>query len=385
VEDHEFYGWKDGGTIYNAGEEYVVTRDVVFIAQWEEIAVATYAVTFIANGGSSPFAQTINAGDSITLPLTTRNDYTFSGWYTDSSGNIKVGNAGASYTPTGNITLYAQWTQNAVTQYTVTYNASSGTVTPGSATVNAGSSITLPTPSRGGYTCNGWYTAASGGTKIGNTAASYTPTGNITLYAQWQEITVTTPSITAITLTSNETGFRITWDSVATSYKVFRSNAQYGSYSNIATGITDTSYDDTSVSMTSVGNSYFYRIVATNTAGIDSSQSTPKGITIKAPTVRGFYIRTSDSTKRQGCLGIGDMNYFTSVASSNGTSTLYTSWQTIAPGTHTIYTASTTSTSTSWNPTGVNRGNHVFKAFHAYRISINTGNVTDDGVELVID
>ena len=46
---------------------------------------------------------------------------------------------------------------------------------------------TLPTPTRTGYTFNGWWTAASGGTKIGNGGALYTPTADITLYAQWIE------------------------------------------------------------------------------------------------------------------------------------------------------------------------------------------------------
>jgi hypothetical protein len=152
----------------------------------------------------------------------------------------------------------------------------------------------------------------------------------------------------------------------------------------MATGRTDTSYDDTSVSMSSVGSSYFYRIVATNTAGVDSSESTPKGITIKAPTVRGFLARSSNILRR-GCLGIDNMSYFTDIASSNGTSTLYTNWQTITPGTHTIYTAYTSSTSTLWDPVGTNRGTYAFKVFHSYRISINTGTVNDDGVELVVE
>jgi len=45
--------------------------------------------------------------------------------------------------------------------------------------------LTLPTATRNSYTFNGWYTAASGGTKIGDACASYTPTADITLYAQW--------------------------------------------------------------------------------------------------------------------------------------------------------------------------------------------------------
>ena len=47
--------------------------------------------------------------------------------------------------------------------------------------------VTLPTPTRDGYTFNGWYTAASGGTKVGNAGASYTVSANTTLYARWTQ------------------------------------------------------------------------------------------------------------------------------------------------------------------------------------------------------
>ena len=52
------------------------------------------------------------------------------------------------------------------------------------------SSITLPTPTRGGFTFQGWYDSETGGTKIGNGGASYTPTAAITLHAHWTSSTV---------------------------------------------------------------------------------------------------------------------------------------------------------------------------------------------------
>jgi len=74
---------------------------------------------------------------------------------------------------------------------TVTYNANGGSVSPTSATVSSGSATTLPTPTRTGYTCTGWYTASSGGGKAGNAGASYTVSSNTTLYAQWAANTYT--------------------------------------------------------------------------------------------------------------------------------------------------------------------------------------------------
>lgn len=59
-------------------------------------------------------------------------------------------------------------------------------ITNGTLTAQWGSgSVTLPSAIREGYIFNGWYTAASGGTKIGNANASFTPTSSLTLYAQW--------------------------------------------------------------------------------------------------------------------------------------------------------------------------------------------------------
>ena len=49
------------------------------------------------------------------------------------------------------------------------------------------STITLPRPTRSGYTFNGWFDAASGGTLIGEAGDSYVPASNssIDMYAQW--------------------------------------------------------------------------------------------------------------------------------------------------------------------------------------------------------
>ena len=55
----------------------------------------------------------------------------------------------------------------------------------------SGGSVTLPTPTYAGYTFNGWYDAATGGNLIGVGGASYTPTANTTLHAQWDVVSTT--------------------------------------------------------------------------------------------------------------------------------------------------------------------------------------------------
>ena len=155
-----------------------------------------HTVTLDSNGTVFDLstAYTVNTDGSIKLLSIKNGDGDDCAWYTASSGGTNVGNAGVLYRPTENVTIYPQWAK-----YTVTYNANGGSVKTSSTTVNPGESVTLPTPTRDGHTFNGWYTAASGGTKIGGAGASYTPTNNITLYAQWTEDTCVTPD-TLITL-----------------------------------------------------------------------------------------------------------------------------------------------------------------------------------------
>lgn len=139
-----------GGSTANSSHTYGTNKNLTLNGY-----TRTYTVTYNYNGN----------GSSNTTATAT---YTFKNWNTNSGGT------GTSYsnqesvknltsTNNGTVTLYAQWNS---------------------------ASITLPTPTRTGYTFSGWYTASSGGTKIGNGGASYTPTANITLYAQWTPNTI---------------------------------------------------------------------------------------------------------------------------------------------------------------------------------------------------
>ena len=192
-----FTGWftadSGGNPVGGAGESYTPSANITLYAQWGKPCTVTYN----ANGGSCGTTSEKYTGTVLKLPSAARDGYWFSGWYTAASGGDLVGGAGENYTPTSDITLYAHWQEKI--EYTVTYNANSGTCGTASATYQ-GTALTLPTPTRTGYKFNGWYTATSGGTKIGDAGASYTPSANITLYAQWQissyTITVTTNNAT---------------------------------------------------------------------------------------------------------------------------------------------------------------------------------------------
>ena len=70
---------------------------------------------------------------------------------------------------------------------TVNYDYNGGSGSPASFTTSCENQvITLPTATHAGYDFNGWYTAATGGTKVGDAGDTYNPTTSpITLYAQW--------------------------------------------------------------------------------------------------------------------------------------------------------------------------------------------------------
>ena len=65
---------------------------------------------------------------------------------------------------------------------TYEYNGATSGASPASAT---GASVSLPNPTKIGYTLQGWYT--SSGALAGAATATYDPTSNITLYALWRE------------------------------------------------------------------------------------------------------------------------------------------------------------------------------------------------------
>ena len=70
------------------------------------VAMDPITVTYDANGGTCGTASAVYKGSSLALPSATKSGYALMGWY---DGETKIGNAGASYSPTASITLTAHW------------------------------------------------------------------------------------------------------------------------------------------------------------------------------------------------------------------------------------------------------------------------------------
>ena len=129
----------------------------------------------------------------ITIQATPNTGYSFSGWSGAASGTTNPLRYSASQlidAYDASKSFQATFTPNT---YTVTFNANGGSVSPTSTTVIFNNTYgTLPTPSRTGYTFDGWYTSIDGGTKI-TSSTTVSITTNQTLYARW---IAKTPTVT---------------------------------------------------------------------------------------------------------------------------------------------------------------------------------------------
>ena len=120
-----------------------------------------------------------------------------------------------------------------ITQYTISWNANGGSVSPGSNTVNSGTTVSAPTPTRSGYTFLYWRDSPSAFSYIYqiNPGGSWTVTSNITFYAYWQQNTVVPSTPTGVTLTGSGA---VSWNAVsgADYYEVLNYTDRTGSPTN---------------------------------------------------------------------------------------------------------------------------------------------------------
>ena len=158
-----------------------------------------YTVVFNGNGATSGSManQSFVYGtyQNLTANAYSRTGYTFMGWSTSRTATRPTYTDGQSVrnlTTGSTITLYAVWDAN---EYTLTFNANGGTVSPSSITVSYGQTYgyylggSLPVPTRIGYLFSGWTTTRTGNFSTDERFAfdTYDIAGDSTLYARWQE------------------------------------------------------------------------------------------------------------------------------------------------------------------------------------------------------
>ena len=143
-----------------------------------------WTVTFNANGGSvSTSSKVVMRGQAYgDLPTPTLAGCRFDGWFTAASGGTQV-TSSTVFALAGDQTLYAHWTG---IQAVALLDPQGGVISGNYFVRTTGGQPygALPTPTRAGYTFDGWFTAATGGAQV--TAATIcAATTTHTLYARW--------------------------------------------------------------------------------------------------------------------------------------------------------------------------------------------------------
>lgn len=200
---------------------------------YKSVSVDNPSVSFsgaTSGSGTSSDPYIINNGSSVTV--------TPSASISDSNFNIQYGynsttytsSTSATFTPSNNVTngtytvnfrprlgstsnygtvssktVYYSTVSPAAT-YTVSYNANTGTGAPSSQTKVENVPLTLTTdvPTKTGYRFVGWNTNSSGTGTSYASGATYSANANVTLYAQWQEISYKTVYVGVITYIEDE-------------------------------------------------------------------------------------------------------------------------------------------------------------------------------------
>ncbi len=162
----DLYG-KGSNSAPSLSIKYADKRTVTFVAG-DDATCATTSLSCASEGSVT----------SVTLPTATDNNGAeFKGWYTEPIGGTRIGGAGDTYTPSGDITLYAQY-DRAPTAITVA----------GESTIKYGTTTTLTATLSPSNTVNSGIQWASGNANIAtvdqNGVVTATGLGNVAITAR---------------------------------------------------------------------------------------------------------------------------------------------------------------------------------------------------------
>ena len=323
----DFYGITSVTSSYTGLTTYGTPANITLYAMWNS------TITYDANGSTSgtiPAVTTSLGSVSTTLAANSgtlaKTNYTFSGWNTAANGSGTNYAAGATYLPTGNITLYAQW--NSVITFSTNFGTPVGAGTPSVSSLSLTGSVnttlaTVGTMVKTGYTFQGWATTSTATTAAYTSGATYVPAGTVTLYAVW------TANSYAITFNSNNgSGTMANLAIVAGAAKTLTANGftrtgyTFASWNTLANG-TGTSYA-AGASVTLYGDTTLYAQWTAGTFAVGFASTGANGSTL--PT-----LNMPDQTFTAGT----PFTLSTNVWYKTGYS--FASWNSLANGTGTSY------------------------------------------------
>lgn len=135
----------------------------------------SYTLTFNANGGEGGSTMTLKMGAAISAPTVTKTGHLFTGW------NASV----LEVMPASNLTYTAVWEKK---DFTVLFDSNGGTSVDSILVTYDSTYGNLPTPTRTGFTFDGWYVSETGDDGMGTEITAVSAviiTNSQTLYAKW--------------------------------------------------------------------------------------------------------------------------------------------------------------------------------------------------------
>ena len=191
---YTFGGWYfDENTWLNPVNEdtylhTALTGDVSVYAKYTQTPAPEpqeYTITFYADGRKA--GTFVTAGnEKITLPAAPQKPgYTFGGWYFDENTWLNPVNEDTYLHTalTGDVSVYAKYTQTPAPEYIVTFDTRGGSDIPPEEFSAIESEAALPVPQRAGFTFTGWYLDSACRTPV---EYPYALSGDVTLYAGWK-------------------------------------------------------------------------------------------------------------------------------------------------------------------------------------------------------
>ena len=142
---YDFIDWVDENNDHWVFNGYGITSDITLYALW---AASHYTISLNPNGGSvdNPTIE-VTYLDSFVLPIPTRNDYYFDGWYL---GDELI--TSSSYVYNHDISIIAKWSKD----YTVSFDSNGGSEVNDIVT-HSDTISELPIPTKDDYVFDGWY------------------------------------------------------------------------------------------------------------------------------------------------------------------------------------------------------------------------------------
>lgn len=179
-EGYTFAGWFEDSDFAGEPLNAINPTRLANIELFAKFNINAYTLTFDTRGGNSITRLEQDFETDVATPEEPRREgHTFAGWFADVAATTPYA---FTTMPTGNVTVYANWTKNT---YNITLDSNGGSELSQTAfTYGFGDELDLPRPTLLGYNFVGWQAT---GTEVIYNNGNIMPARNLTLEAQWVE------------------------------------------------------------------------------------------------------------------------------------------------------------------------------------------------------